>query len=94
MAAGVYAPNDYHDFIGFRVSKQLLERAFSETYGLELHDVLFIEDLALGSYRYAAGKMIPHLTAAAWQLKRDEIEKLIPGITRRRFVYRYLAPGV
>jgi hypothetical protein len=89
VAAGVYAPNDYHDFIGFRVSKPLLERAFSETYGLELHDVLFIEDLALGTYRYAAGKMIPHLTAAAWQLKRDEIEKLIPGITRRRFVYRF-----
>ena len=59
VAAGVYAPNDYHDFIGFKVSKPLLDRAFSETYGLELHDVLFIEDLALGTYRYAAGKMIP-----------------------------------
>jgi hypothetical protein len=89
VAAGVYAPTDYHDFIGFKVSKPLLERAFSETYGLELHDVLFIEDLALGTYRYAAGKMIPHLTAAAWQLKRDDIEKLIPGITRRRFVQRF-----
>jgi hypothetical protein len=89
VAAGVYAPNDYHDFIGFKVSQPQLERAFSETYGLELHDVLFIEDLALGTYRYAAGKMIPHLTAAAWQLKRDEIEKLIPGITRRRFVQRF-----
>ncbi len=89
VAAGVYAPNDYHDFIGFKVSKPLLERAFSETYGLELHDVLLFEDLALGTYRYAAGKMIPHLTAAAWQLKRDEIEKLIPGITRRRFIYRF-----
>ena len=89
VAAGVYAPNDYHDFIGFKVSKPLLERAFNETYGLELHDVLLIEDLALGTYRYAAGKMIPHLTAAAWQLKRDEIEKLIPGITRRRYVYRF-----
>ena len=89
VAAGVYAPNAYHDFIGFKVSKPLLERAFNETYGLELHDVLLSEDLALGTYRYAAGKMIPHLTAAAWQLKRDQIEKLIPGITRRRYVYRF-----
>jgi len=89
VAAGVYAPNDYHDFVGFKVSKPLLERAFKEAYGLDLHDVLLSEDLALGTYRYAAGKMIPHLTAAAWQLKRDEIEKLIPGITRRRFVYRF-----
>jgi len=89
VAAGVYAPNAYHDFIGFKVSKPLLERAFNETYGLELHDILLSEDLALGTYRYAAGKMIPHLTAAAWQLKRDQIEKLIPGITRRRYVYRF-----
>jgi len=89
VAAGVYAPNDYHDFIGFKVSKPLLERAFNETYGLELHNVLLLEDLALGTYRYAAGKMIPHLTAAAWQLKKDQIEKLVPGITRRRYVYRF-----
>jgi hypothetical protein len=89
VAAGVFASNDYHDFIGFQVSKPVLERAFSETYGLELHDVLLSEDLALGTYRYAAGKMIPHLTAAAWQLKRDQIEKLIPGITRRKYIYRF-----
>jgi len=89
VAAGVYAPADYHDFIGFKVSKPLLERAFKETYGLELGDVLLLEDLAVGTYRYFAGRMIPHFTAAAWQLKRDQIEKLIPGITRRRFVYRF-----
>jgi hypothetical protein len=89
VAAGVYAPTDYHDFIGFKVSKPLLERAFKETYGLDLGDVIHLEDLALGTYRFFAGKMIPHLTAAAWQLKRDEIEKLIPGITRRKYVYRF-----
>ena len=89
VAAGVYAPSDYHDFIGFKVSKPVLERAFQETYGLELHDVLRVEDLALGTYRYAAGKMIPYLTKAAWQLKKDDIEKLIPGITRHRYVYLY-----
>ena len=89
VAAGLYAPNNYHDFIGFNVSKPLLERAFKETYGLDVKDVLLAEDLALATYRYAAGKTIPHLTAVAWQLKRDQIEKLIPGITRRKFVYRF-----
>jgi hypothetical protein len=89
VAAGVYAPTDYHDFIGFKVSKPLLERAFKETYGLDLGDVIHHEDLALGTYRFFAGRMIPHLTAAAWQLNRDEIEKLIPGITRRKYVYRF-----
>ena len=29
-----YAPDSYHDFIGFQVSAPLLEQAFQETYGL------------------------------------------------------------
>jgi len=87
IAAGVYAPNNYHDFIGFQVAKPVLERAFKETYGLDIRDVLFDEDLALSTYRHGASKTIPHLTVVAWDLKRDQIEKLIPGITRRKFVY-------
>jgi hypothetical protein len=34
-----YAPKSYHDFIGFEVSKPLLERAFLKTYGIELKDL-------------------------------------------------------
>ncbi|MGB4784692.1 MAG: zinc dependent phospholipase C family protein, partial [Candidatus Acidiferrum sp.] len=34
-----YAPDSYHDFIGFEVSRALLEQAFQETYGLELQAV-------------------------------------------------------
>ncbi|HUK89040.1 MAG TPA: zinc dependent phospholipase C family protein [Blastocatellia bacterium] len=89
IAAGVYVPDDYHDFIGFQVSKPLLDRAFKETYGLDIRDVLFDEDLALGTYRHGASKTIPHLTKVAWELKRDQIEKLVPGITRRKFVYSF-----
>src|SRR5258708_6258814 len=36
VAKGRYAPQSYHDFIGFKVSKPALERAFLETYGTEL----------------------------------------------------------
>ena len=36
VAQGHYASEAYHDFIGFKVSKPLLERAFKETYGIEL----------------------------------------------------------
>src|SRR5258708_10541956 len=35
-----YAPESYHDFIGFEVSRSVLEQAFRETYGLELNDLL------------------------------------------------------
>ena len=33
-----YAPEAYRDFIGFEVSKPLLERAFAQTYGFELKE--------------------------------------------------------
>jgi hypothetical protein len=44
VAAAAYAPEAYHRFIGFRVAKPLLERAFSETYGIEMKDIFFNED--------------------------------------------------
>ncbi|HEX8088006.1 MAG TPA: zinc dependent phospholipase C family protein, partial [Blastocatellia bacterium] len=39
VARGRYAPESYHDFIGFKVSKEVLGRAFKKTYGLELKNV-------------------------------------------------------
>ena len=36
VAQNRYAPDSYHDFIGFQVAVPLLERAFQETYGLQL----------------------------------------------------------
>jgi len=35
VARGRYAPDDYHNFIGFGVDVPLLEQAFRETYSLE-----------------------------------------------------------
>ncbi len=87
VAGGAYAPQAYHDFIGFQVAKPLLERAFRETYGLEMKDVFINEDIAIGTYRRAVSKTIPHMTRVAWAQKRDEIQKLIPGVQRRKFIY-------
>src|ERR1700719_5193558 len=52
VAKNRYASPQYHDFIGFQVSKPLLERTFPIIYGVELKDVLPHEDLAIGSYRF------------------------------------------
>ena len=87
-AASVYASDTYHDFIGFQVAKPLLERAFQETYGLEMKDIFFSEDLAIGTYRRAVSKTIPHMTRVAWSQKHDQIAKLVPGIQRKKFIYR------
>jgi hypothetical protein len=87
VARGRYASDAYHDFIGFKVAKKLLERAFAKTYGIEMKDQFTSLDLAIGTYRRAVSKLIPEMTKVAWEMKKNEIEKSSPGITREKFVY-------
>ncbi|MGB7025992.1 MAG: zinc dependent phospholipase C family protein [Candidatus Acidiferrum sp.] len=87
VAQGRYAPTSYHDFIGFEVSVPLLEQAFQETYGLDLKSVLTNEDKVLGSYRYDVSQLLPKATRIAWSLKKNQIIKDEPGMTKRKFLY-------
>jgi hypothetical protein len=87
VAQGRYAPDSYHDFIGFGVSVPLLEQAFQETYGLDLKSVLADEDKVLGSYRHDVSQLLPKATRIAWSLKKDDIMKDQPGMTKRKFLY-------
>ena len=87
MAAGAYATEAYHSYIGFKVAKPLLERAFRDTYGLEMKDVFFSVDLAIATYRHAVGTTIPEMTKVAWGSKREEIQKVTPGMQRQKFVF-------
>jgi hypothetical protein len=87
VARGNFAPQAYHDFIGFDVSNDLVRRAVRDTYGLELSDLFGDFDLAISSYRSAVSRTIPLATRVAWADKRDEIEKVQPGMTHRRFIY-------
>jgi Zinc dependent phospholipase C len=87
VARGRYAPDNYHDFIGFGIAVPLLEQAFQETYGLELKKVLTDEERALGSYRHDVSQLIPKATRVAWSLKKDEIQKDQPSMTREKFLF-------
>src|SRR5580658_2316729 len=93
VAKGRYASDAYRDRIGFQVSKELLARAFQETYSLDLNSVLTNYDLAIGSYRRGVSQLIPEATKIAWQTKRDEIQRGSPGITRNAFLYRISRPN-
>jgi hypothetical protein len=88
VAKGRYASDAYRDRVGFQVSKDLLTRAFQETYSLDLDSVLSNYDLAISSYRRGVSQLIPEATKIAWQTKKDEIQKDSPGITRTAFLYR------
>src|SRR6201988_1636961 len=87
VAEGNYAPKAYHDFVGFEVSKSVLERAFARTYSLEMSSVFFSVDLSIGSYRHAVGTVIPRMTKVAWHLKKDEIQNSHPSETKTQFLY-------
>jgi hypothetical protein len=87
IAKGHYAPNAYHDYIGFEVSHELLAKAFQETYSLDLKSIFSDYDLAIGTYRRSVSRVIPEMTKVAWNLKKDDIQKEIPGVTRKKFLY-------
>ena len=87
VAEGNYAPKAYHDFIGFEVSKPVLERAFKKTYGLEMSDVFARVDLAIATYRHAVANVIPKSTKVAWHLKKDELKKSNPSETKAQYIY-------
>jgi hypothetical protein len=88
VAKNRYAPQQYHDFIGFQVSKPLLERAFPVVYGVELKDVLSREDLAIGSYRFAVSRMIPEMTRVALQTHKKDLMRETPDFAKQKFLYR------
>jgi hypothetical protein len=83
-----YASQQYHDFIGFQVSKPLLERAFPVVYGLELKDVLAHEDLAIGSYRFSVSRLIPEMTQVALQTHKKDLMRERPDFAKQKFLYR------
>jgi hypothetical protein len=87
VAKGRYAPENYHNFIGFEVSAPLLERAFLDTYGLKLTDVMPKEDLAINTYRRSVSQVVPEMTKVALLVKGDQLQKEIPDFNRQRFLY-------
>ena len=88
VAKNRYASQQYHDFIGFQVSKPLLERTFPIVYGLQLKDVLTHEDVAIGSYRFAVSRMIPQMTQIALRTHGKDMMKETPDFAKKKFLYR------
>ena len=87
VAKNRYTSDNFHDFIGFNISKPVLERAFAETYGLQLQDVMHNEDLAIGTFRRAISQIVPEMTRAALVSRRDEIVRDTPNFNEKKFLY-------
>ena len=87
VAKGRYAPENYHNFIGFEVPAPLLERAFYDTYGIKLTDVMPHEDLAINTYRRSVSQVLPEMTKVALLVKGDQLQREIPNFNRQHFLY-------
>ena len=83
-----YAPEAYHDFIGFQVAKPVLERAFQDTYGIPLKEVLTKEDLAIGTYRKTVSILLPRMTEVAVSDYGEKMRQAEPTFVPRKLIYR------
>jgi hypothetical protein len=82
-----FAPDGYRDLIGFRISKELLQQAFEETYSIPLDSKFPSLDSAIGAFRYSVHSLIPKAVKVAWALKQDEIQQDVPGMTKEKFLF-------
>jgi hypothetical protein len=82
-----YAPKSYHDFIGFEVSKPLLERAFLKTYGIELKDLFKSLDLSIGTYRRSISTILPEMTKVALVTKQNVAVPEKNNAATKQFIY-------
>jgi hypothetical protein len=87
VAKNRYTSDRYHDFIGFEISKPVLERAFQDTYGVALTDVIPKEDLAVGTFRRAISTIIPEMTRVALLARKKELVAETPNFNSRKFRY-------
>lgn len=87
VAKNRYSSDRYHDFIGFEISKPVLERAFQGTYGIPLKAVLPNEDLAIGTFRRAISRVIPEMTRVALVARKKEMVAETPNFNSRKFRY-------
>ena len=83
-----YAPEAFHDFIGFQVAKPVFERAFLDTYGLPLNQVLTKEDLAIGTYRKTVSTLLPKMTQVAVADYGKQMQQAEPTFVPKKLIYR------
>ena len=87
VAKNRYTSDRYHDFIGFEVSKPVLERAFQETYDLKIQDVFGDEDLAIGTFRRSISLVIPEMTRVALLNRKNEVIRDTWNSNEKTFLY-------
>lgn len=82
-----YNSQQYHDFIGFNVSEDQLERAFRDTYGISMDELLHYDDLTLATFRFAVAKVVPEMTEVALATRKPKVAHERQDVAKKEFVY-------
>jgi hypothetical protein len=82
-----YISKQFHDFIGFEVSEDLIKRAFVDCYGLPLDKIMELDDLAIGTYRFSVSRVIPEMTQVALATKEVNVQGEKHDKARSEFLY-------
>jgi hypothetical protein len=85
-ALGDYTAQSYQNFIDFKISQPVLERAFYKTYSLDLKN--YFNPTSIAFLRYSIKHIYEELTEDAWKLKKTDITKDRPLLTEKDFRYR------
>jgi hypothetical protein len=87
VAKNRYTSDSYHDFIGFEISQELLERVFPIVYGVEFKDIVSDEGLAIGTFRRAVSTVIPETTRVALLARKKDIVPDTSNRAKKKYLY-------
>ncbi len=87
VQAGYYRSEDFHETIGLRVSRPVLERAFQRTYGLRLGQVLPHVGPGLAAFWFVSSELLPAAVRASEYVPPGQVRQL-PAPDRQRYYER------
>jgi len=88
VGRGNYASIAYHDFIGFSIAKEPLQRAFLKTYGQDLGTLFKNFESSVSIMRWGVKNLFPAMTRQAWKAKKNDIVKANVKATKRNYRYK------
>jgi hypothetical protein len=74
-----FAPSEYLKFVGLEVPRTLLRKAFFETYGINLPDIIGSKETSIRIYRYAVRRFLPNIARAETILHKKNFPEDLPS---------------
>ncbi|WP_254061886.1 zinc dependent phospholipase C family protein [Granulicella sp. L60] len=79
LSKGRFAPSAYLKHVGLEVPRPLLRKAFFETYGLNLPDIIGSKETSIRVYRYAVRRFLPNIARAETLLHKKNFPADTPS---------------